>query len=141
GYCADVSRTFFCGPGRPTEEQRGLYALAIEQVQFNCDLIRPGLGFGEWTERAWKIPQRYVDQNYGCVAHGIGMIDEWPLILCDPQDPVLQEGELTPGMTVCVESYMGEVGGLNGVKLEQQVLVTDTGYEILSRFPFEEQLL
>ena len=44
-------------------------------------------------------------------------------------------------MTVCIESYMGEVGGYEGVKLEQQVLVTETGCELLSTFPFEENLL
>ena len=141
GYCADVSRTFFCGTGRPSAEQRTVYALAVEQVEFNCRLIRPGLGFREWTERAWPIPSRFLAQNYGCVAHGVGMVDEWPLITTDPKDPVLQDGELAPGMTVCVESYMGEVGGSCGVKLEQQVLVTDTGHEILSRYPLEEALL
>jgi Xaa-Pro dipeptidase len=140
GYCADISRTFFCGPGQPSAEQRALYALAVEQVEFNCNLIRPGLGFREWTERGWPIPPRYREQNYGCVAHGVGMVDEWPLISSYAQDPLLQDGELAPGMTVCVESYMGEVGGSIGVKLEQQVLVTESGFEILSEFPLEDAL-
>jgi Xaa-Pro dipeptidase len=141
GYCADVSRTFFCGPGRPSAEQRRLYALAAEQVEFNCNLIRPGLGFREWTQRSWRIPEPFIAQNYGCIAHGVGMVDEWPLISSDARDPVLQHGELVPGMTVCVESYMGEVGGAEGVKLEQQVLVTGSGFEILSCFPLEHELL
>jgi len=51
------------------------------------------------------------------------------------------DGVYTAGMTVCVESYMGEVGGYDGVKLEQQVLITDQGVELLSTFPFEEALL
>jgi Xaa-Pro dipeptidase len=141
GYCADVSRTFFCGPGRPSPQQRRLYALAAEQIEFNCNLIRPGLGFREWTERAWQIPQRFIAQNYGCIAHGVGMVDEWPLISSDARDLLLQEGELVPGMTICIESYMGEVGAPEGVKLEQQVLVTETGFELLSRFPLERDLL
>jgi Xaa-Pro dipeptidase len=132
GYCADISRTMFCGPGAPSPEQRTLYALALEQVRFNCNLLRPGLGFRELTESAWKIPPRYVAQNYGCVAHGVGMVDEWPLITSDPNDSALQEGELVPGMTLCVESYMGEVGGACGVKLEQQIQITATGWELLS---------
>ena len=41
-------------------------------------------------------------------------------------------------MTVCIESYMGEP---DGVKLEQQVLVTRTGYELLTTYPYEEDLL
>ena len=44
-------------------------------------------------------------------------------------------------MTICVECYIGEDGGAEGVKLEQQVLITDTGIELLSTFPFEEALL
>ncbi len=44
-------------------------------------------------------------------------------------------------MVVSVESYIGEVGGADGVKLEEEVLVTDTGIEKLSRYPFDEALL
>lgn len=44
-------------------------------------------------------------------------------------------------MTLCVESYIGAEGGTEGVKLEQQVLITETGVELLSRFPFEDDLL
>ena len=44
-------------------------------------------------------------------------------------------------MTVCVESYIGEPGGGEGVKLEQQALITDTGYAVMSRFPLEPALL
>lgn len=44
-------------------------------------------------------------------------------------------------MVICVESYIGAVGERDGVKLEQQVLVTETGHELLSRYPFDERLL
>jgi Xaa-Pro aminopeptidase len=44
-------------------------------------------------------------------------------------------------MTICVESYIGEDGGQEGVKLEQQMLITDNGPEPLSSFPFEGALL
>ena len=44
-------------------------------------------------------------------------------------------------MTLCVESYIGAAGGREGVKLEQQILVTPDGPELLSRFPFEPALL
>ncbi|MEO5321908.1 hypothetical protein PV773_01170 [Mesorhizobium sp. CC13] len=51
------------------------------------------------------------------------------------------DGVIEPGMTICVESYTGEQNGSEGVKLEQQVLITETGSELLSRFPFEEAML
>lgn len=44
------------------------------------------------------------------------MVDEWPAIGADLNDPLAQDGLLAPGMTVCIESYMGEVGGAEGVK-------------------------
>jgi Xaa-Pro dipeptidase len=44
-------------------------------------------------------------------------------------------------MTICIESYTGEAGGAEGVKLEEQVLVTESGAEMLSRYPFEDETL
>ena len=44
-------------------------------------------------------------------------------------------------MVLCIESYMGPLGERDGVKLEQQVLVTEDGYELLTTFPYEESLL
>jgi Xaa-Pro aminopeptidase len=141
GYCADVSRTFLCGDGPATSEQRALYALAVDQIAHNVALLRPGLSFHDYTARAWRIPERYQAQHYGCVAHGVGMVDEWPAIYCDPREPLLQAGVFEPGMTICVESYLGEVDGREGIKLEQQVLITPEGHEVLSRFPLEPKLL
>jgi Xaa-Pro aminopeptidase len=140
GYCSDVSRTFHCGNSAPTSEQRSLYALAVEQVEFNCALLQPGLGFREFIERSWPIPARFNDQNYGCIAHGVGMVDEWPGIGCDAKEPTQMDGVFAPGMTVCIESYIGEVGCTQGVKMEQQVLITETGHEVLSLFPLESGL-
>ena len=51
------------------------------------------------------------------------------------------DGVLEAGMTICVESYIGRDGGTEGVKLEEQVLITESGTEVLSEFPFEESLL
>lgn len=144
GYCADISRTYFCGPGRPSGMQRTLYGLAMEQLHYNLDHVaRPGMTFAEIAEKAWPIPERFLANRYSCIAHGVGFCDEWPHI-AHRQDVVKgggYDGALAPGMTVCVESYIGEAGGREGVKLEQQVLITDRGYRLLSTFPFEEQLV
>lgn len=141
GYCADVSRTFHCGPRKPTPNQRMLYAFAAEQVAHNSELLRPGCTFREYREKAWTIPARFHEQNYGSILHGVGLVDEWPAIGWDNQDPFAQDGVLLPGMTVCVESYIGEVGGSEGVKLEQQLLITETGSQLMSHFPLEAALL
>jgi Xaa-Pro dipeptidase len=51
------------------------------------------------------------------------------------------EGELETGMIFCVESYVGASGGREVVKLEQQILMTENGPELLSDLKFEENLL
>jgi Xaa-Pro aminopeptidase len=142
GYLADVSRTFHCGPGRPTEEQRRLYRTAHEEIQHNLPLIRPGLTFREYTERAWRVPEEFRARRCLSLLHGAGMVDEWPRI---PQAYEFAtagyDGQFETNMTVCVESYIAAEDGVEGVKLEQQMLVTDRGVRLLSTFPFEEALL
>lgn len=50
------------------------------------------------------------------------------------------DGVLEPSMVICVESYIGRRSGGPGVKLEEQVLITDTGHELLSGYPVKEIL-
>jgi Xaa-Pro aminopeptidase len=141
GYCADLSRTFLCGPNKATDEQRRLYGLAMDQIHYNIDLVKPGLSFQEFAEKAWRIPNEFYANRYSCVAHGVGMCDEWPKVTHAPDHARSgYDGVLQPNMTICIESYMGSEGGAEGVKLEQQVLVTETGCEVMTVFPFEERL-
>lgn len=142
GYYSDFSRTFHSGPDKPTQAQRTLYKLAHEQVHHNIDIIRPGMSFRDYADHAWNIPPRYHANRYYLSAHGCGMTGEYPYLYHHADFPQSgYDGEIQPGMTLCVESYIGEEGGHEGVKLEQQLLVTDTGTELLSRFPFEDELL
>jgi len=142
GYYCDFSRTFHTGPGAPTRLQRELYRTAHEQVHHNMALLRPGLTFREYSEQAWEIPERFVANRYFLSAHGCGMTGEYPYLYhrMDYEDAGY-DGVVEAGMTICVESYIGEDGGHEGVKLEQQLLITDDGTELLSSFPFEEALL
>ena len=103
--------------------------------------MRPGASFREISERGYEQPEKYRDRHYPVLAHGIGMSDEWPCIFYPQDEAFMYDGVLEPGMTLCVESYVGEVGGREGVKLEQQILITEGGYELLSHFPFEDDLL
>ncbi len=142
GYYSDFSRTFHAGPDRPTPGQRDLYKVAYEQVNHNLGILRPGMSFRDYAEEAWDIPDKYYANRYYLSAHGCGMTGEYPYLYHRGDFPDAgYDGEIVPGMTLCVESYIGEEGGAEGVKLEQQVLVTQTGVELLSRFPFEEDLL
>jgi len=142
GYYSDFSRTFHSGPSKPSEHQKDLFKVAYEQVQHNMDIIKPGMSFKDYSEKAWNIPSQYHSNRYYLSAHGVGMTGEYPYLYhhADYQDAGY-DGEILPGMTLCVESYIGEQNGHEGVKLEEQILVTETGIEILSQFPFEEDLL
>jgi len=142
GYYCDFSRTFHTGPGAPTRAQRELYRVAHEQVHHNMELLRAGTSFREYAERAWTIPERFVANRYFVSAHGCGMTGEYPYLYHAMDfDESGYDGVVEPGMTLCVESYIGEEGGREGVKLEQQLLITDDGQEVLSTFPFEPALL
>ena len=142
GYCADVSRTFLCGDTKASDEQRRLFRLACEQIEFNTALLKPGLSFRELSETAWTMPASCAANRYSVVVHGVGLCDEYPAVRYDKDFARSgYDGLFHAGMTVCVESYIGEEGGHEGVKLEQQVLITETGTELLSDFPYEERLL
>jgi Xaa-Pro dipeptidase len=140
GYCADISRTWRCGEGRASDAQVDLYRRAREQIAYNLELVRPGLGFQELSKRAFALPERYAANRYSTIAHGVGLCDEYPAIYY-PKDAAESgyDGVLEAGMTICVESYIGEAGGAEGVKLEEQLLVTEAGCEVLSRYPFEDE--
>ena len=139
GYCVDISRTWRCGDGGASPAQKELYRLAREQIACNLELVRPGVGFRELSEKAWRLPERYRANRYSTIAHGVGVCDEYPAIYY-PEDAKASgyDGVLEAGMTICLESYIGEAGGAEGVKLEEQVRVTETGCEVLSRYPFED---
>ena len=141
GYSADISRTFHCRPGKPSKRQKQLYRLAMDEVEHNTNLVRPGISYSELQQQSYEVPEAFHQNAYSCIVHGIGMCDEYPYINPEFRGPVYYDGKLEAGMVVCVESYMGESGERDGVKLEQQVLVTEDGHEVLTSFPLEDSLL
>lgn len=142
GYYSDFSRTFHAGPKRPSAAQRDLYRHAYDQVHHNMAVLQPGMTFRDYAEKAWEIPERYFANRYFLSAHGVGMTGEYPYLYHRADFPAAgYDGVIEAGMTLCVESYIGEAGGAEGVKLEQQVLITETDVELLSQFPFEDALL
>ena len=136
GYCADISRAFVCG-NKFNEHQKKLYLTAVEQIDYNSRLIKDGVSFREFTEKAWILPEKYYGNRYSVMLHGIGLCDEWPAIRY-PTDGGERGGIFQKNMTITLESYIGEVGGHEGVKLEQQYLVGENGLELMSHHPLEQ---
>ncbi|WFM71899.1 Xaa-Pro peptidase family protein [Halomonas sp. CKK8] len=143
GYYADFSRTFLCGDGEASPAQRDLYALAYEQIRTNMENLKPGVSFKEYAERAWRIPPAYRARRYFALAHGVGMNGEYPYIVHrEDIDDKGYDGVFAPGMTLCVESYIGHEDGGEGVKLEEQLYIRDDGrVELLSDYPFDTRLI
>jgi Xaa-Pro aminopeptidase len=141
GYVCDISRTFLCGD-RPTSSQKEAYKIAYEFNQELAGLLRPGLGYAELADNLPEYPDAYREQRYSFVLHGVGTDDEPPFFPY-PDDPgaVNLDGEFRENMVVSVEFYAGKVGEQDGVKLEDEVLITADGPVMLSLYPYEDKLL
>ena len=141
GYAVDFSRSFLCGDGKSSDEQRRLYGLAREQLESNAEAMRPGVAYEELAEMAWPVPEEHQDSRYYCVGHGLGMSGEFPNI---PHrragKPYPIEGHIEPGMVICLESYIGSKRSGQGIKLENQYLIRESGIECMSRFHFDDRL-
>lgn len=135
GYCADISRTWVCGVTAPSARQRSLHAVATEQIAHNLSLLRPGLTFSEFTAASFELPDRFRPNRYSTVLHGVGVCDEYPSVPYPEDAEFAYDGVFEAGMVVSLESYVGEEGGSEGVKLEEQVLITDGGAEPMSTYP------
>ena len=142
GYAVDFSRTFLCGSRAPSAIQRQLYGRAREQLEWNAALIQPGVAFESIADHAWPVPDEHQQSRYYAVAHGLGMSGEFPNIPHrKPGQPYPLPGHVEPGMVLCIESYVGSAAAGQGVKLEEQLLVTENGSERLSKFAFDDRLM
>lgn len=135
GMCVDISRTWIAGSRRPNANQRDVFARAEETIRRNIEMVRPGVTFRELTFDSWA-PDVDEFHHYSNPYHGVGMADEWPMIVFPHTwDHDGYDGVVEPGMVLCVESYVARRGWGEGVKLEQEVLVTEHGHELLSGYP------
>jgi Xaa-Pro dipeptidase len=141
GYSIDVSRTWIVGDAEPTPSQCQMYAAAHEQVTANIELLRPGLSFRDFTLKSTVPPPGLHSPTNAALAHGIGLCNEYPLILnSELFDGSGYDGVFEENMVLCIESLVAPVGGHEAVKLEQQVVITATGARSLSATPFESTL-
>ena len=142
GICVDISRTWWIGDKPPRPDM--VYAMqhAHEHIMYNMDLLRPGIHMRDLTFNAHKLDKNFQNGKYGCLMHGVGLCDEWPLIAYPDK---FVEGAydyvLEPGMVLCVEALVSPENGDFSIKLEDQVLITENGYENLTKYPFDPILM
>ncbi|MEE9426591.1 MAG: aminopeptidase P family protein, partial [Paracoccaceae bacterium] len=85
---------------------------------------------------------QYQSLKYGCKMHGAGLCDEWPRInYPDRWQDGAFDYEFEAGMVMCVEALVSPEGGDFSIKLEEQVLITEDGYENLTDYPFDARLM
>ncbi len=106
-------------------------------ISHNIGILRPGMTLRDLTFEA-KSPSPEEYRRYSVLYHGVGLADEWPSVYFnDAWDEHGVDGPVDAGQVLCVEAYVGKRGAPEGVKLEEQVLITDTGAETLSIYPLE----
>ncbi|MGA8553292.1 MAG: Xaa-Pro peptidase family protein, partial [Candidatus Acidiferrales bacterium] len=126
GYCSDMTRTVFLG--RAPARLRSLYQVVLEAKEAATAAIRPGIKAREVDAAARRVLERQKLNRYftHSTGHGLGIeIHEMPR-LGKHEDTLLQEG-----MALTVEPGV-YIQGLGGIRIEDEVLVTAKGAEVLT---------
>jgi Xaa-Pro dipeptidase len=131
GYISDLTRTFAIGEIEP--EYRRIAELVRLANQNGREASRPGIPAGQVDAAARKIIE---DGGYGKyfihrVGHGIGMESHEPPYMFGENKQIL-----TPGMAFTVEPGI-YLPGRGGVRIEDNMIITETGAETLSDLPRE----
>lgn len=126
GYCSDLTRTVVLG--KPTDRHKEIYNIVLE-AQLHCmENLKPGLTGREGDALARDIiaAAGYGDRFGHGTGHGLGMeVHE------EPRLSKLCETVLEPGMVVTVEPGI-YLPGFGGVRIEDDVLITENGIRILT---------
>lgn len=143
GYFADVGRTVVCG--EPSAEQRRVYRAVYEAHRAGLEALRPGATNREVADRIRAEARRHGLEQHSLtlfIGHGIGVGSNEPPYVGEVF-PDAEEVVLEPGMVFAMEPliWVPDVPGGGGVRLEDMVLVTESGSRVMSRLPYDAALL
>lgn len=132
GYAADITRTFTVGPIAPQLER--VYEIVKEANAAGCAAVRPGVPAQEVDRAARQV---IAQAGYGQyfvhrTGHGLGLEVHEPPYIVEGNEELLQ-----PGMTFTIEPGI-YLPGQGGVRIEDDVLVTQQGAEVLTTFPRDQ---
>ena len=142
GYCSDISRSWWIGDDKPPQKMIDAYLHAQQHIKENMEMLKLGVSFSDMTHKGHRLDDKFQKWKYGCKYHGIGLCDEWPMIAYP--DRFVEDAfeyQLEPGMAFCVEALVAEEGSGFSIKLEDQIIITEDGYENLTAYPFDEALM
>ncbi len=142
GICVDISRTWWIGDQMPRPDMVHAMQHAHEHMTHNMQLLKPGITPREICEQGHVLDPPFQKQKYGSMMHGVGLCDEWPIVTYPDrwQDGAFEQ-PLEAGMVLCVEALVSPEGGDFSIKLEDQVLITEDGFENLTVYPFDSALM
>jgi len=127
GYHADISRTFILGEA--DEKQRELYDIIQRAEMESIMTLKSGISAQVPDQKVRDIiPEKYIQYYYPGLGHGVGLqVHE------DPSFAQTSQFTIKENMTVTIEPgiYIPEWGGL---RIEDTILVTEDGSEILNKF-------
>lgn len=133
GYCSDITRTVAFGT--PTAEQRKIYDTVLQAELAAVRAAKPGVTAAELDRTARQIIE---EAGYGSyfthrLGHGLGIsVHEFPSLHGANELP------LEPGMVFTVEPGI-YVPAVTGVRIEDDLVVTEKGVEVLTKYPKELQ--
>ncbi len=142
GYRTCYYRTLSVGSS--TAVQRDAYTQAREWMDNAIDLVRPGVGT-DVIARSWPAATEFGFANemaaFGLqFGHGLGLgLHERPVIsrLNSLTDPI----ELQVGMVFALETYCPATDGISAARIEEEIVVTENGPAILTKFPAQELMI
>jgi Xaa-Pro aminopeptidase len=133
GYCSDMTRTVHVGP--LSAEHRRMYQAVHEAQLAGIQAVCPGVETGEVDRQGREVLKSAGYDTYftHSTGHGVGLeIHEQPRLAKG------QKQRLEPGMVVTIEPGI-YVPGDGGVRIEDMVLVTDSGHQVLT--PTSKELI
>lgn len=143
GYFSDIGRTVICG--KPSARQREIYRAVYESLMAAINQMRPGTRTSQVAEACRQKAAEYgLERNFIhlFIGHGLGVSPNEPPYIGEPI-PGASDVSLEPGMTLAIEPLIWVPGirGGGGVRLEDTVLITEHGPYIMSRSPYDDELL
>lgn len=130
GYCSDLTRTMVVG--EPSSRQKEIHRILNHVLDLTVQRIKPGMQAKEVHQIAQDLFYNYgLGKIKSRIGHGIGLDTS-----LEPLDLETDEFPLKPGMTFCIEPgyYTLDSGG---IRLEEDVLVTEEGCQLISTLPRE----
>lgn len=141
GYKTCYYRTFMCG--RANQGQKEIYEEARKMMYDAIDVIKDGACVND-VRAVWPdSPDYWGYKEWGDVmgyalGHGLGIsLHESPIMFFDAPG-IGPNTTFKEGMVLAVETWAGKPGGNFGVRLEEDIVVTKNGYELLTKWPIDQ---